>query len=152
MKIVFLHGLESSPFSTKATFLRSMGHDVVAPHLPKDMWDESITAARQAIEEHKPDVVVGSSRGGAVAMAALTALPRVPTVLVAPAWVKYAPWATIPSDVSIIHSIEDDVIPYEHSEKLSKMFGAKLIAAGISHRMSDDEALQTILSTCEAML
>ena len=52
MKIVFLHGLESSPNSTKATYLRSMGHDVVAPHLPKDLWEQSVMEARRAIEQH----------------------------------------------------------------------------------------------------
>ena len=102
MKIVFLHGLESSPNSTKATHLRAHGHDVVAPHLPKDLWEHSVMEARRAIEEHQPDVVVGSSRGGAVAMVAMMATPRVPAVLIAPAWQKYAPWATIPT-VSYTH-------------------------------------------------
>tara|TARA_B100000131_G_scaffold292181_1_gene306391 strand:- start:331 stop:780 length:450 start_codon:yes stop_codon:yes gene_type:complete len=148
MKILFLHGLESSPNSRKVTFLRDMGHDVIAPLLDKNDWEQSVLAARNAIHVHDPDVVVGSSRGGAVAMAAH---PRVPTVLVAPAWVKYAPWETVSGRTVIIHSIEDEVIPYEDSEKLRKMFGAKLIAAGASHRMSDTEALEAILSTCEAM-
>ena len=152
MKIVFLHGLESSPNSTKATHLRSMGHDVVAPHLPKDLWEQSVEEARRAIEQHQPDVVVGSSRGGAVAMTAMNTLPRVPVVLVAPAWMKYCPWATTPSDTVVVHSIEDEVIPHEDSEKLRKHFGVKLVYAGTSHRMSDPEALEAITAACEGFI
>ena len=116
MKIVFLHGLESSPNSTKATYLRSMGPDVVAPH------------------------------GGAVAM---VARPSVPLVLVAPAWSKYAPWATVSGDATILHSDKDDVVPIEDSEALSRTFGARLIQVGDGHRMSDPVALAAILDACK---
>jgi predicted alpha/beta hydrolase family esterase len=147
MKILFLHGLESSPNSTKATFLREKGHDVIAPELDKNNWEQSVLAARHAIMSHNPDVVVGSSRGGAVAMAAR---PAMPLILVAPAWVKYAPWATISARTTVIHSIEDDIVPFEHSEKLRDVFGANLIEAGMGHRMSDFDALAAILSAVEA--
>lgn len=146
MKILFLHGKESSPNSTKATFLRGKGHEVIAPELDANDWEQSVLAARQAILVHEPDVVLGSSRGGAVAMAAR---PQSPLVLVAPAWVKYAPWATISSGTIVIHSTEDEVIPYHESEKLSSIFGANLIEAGMSHRMSDFDALAAILAACE---
>jgi predicted alpha/beta hydrolase family esterase len=146
MKILFLHGLESSPNSTKATFLRDSGHEVIAPELDRDDWDQSVSAARRAITVHEPDVVVGSSRGGAVAMAAM---PSAPLVLVAPAWAIYAPWATVSGRTTVIHSRDDDIIPYEESEKLRKLFGVELIEAGISHRMSDHGALEAILHACE---
>ena len=146
MKILFLHGLESSPNSTKATFLRGKGHEVIAPELDRDDWEQSVLAARQALAAHEPDVVVGSSRGGAVAMAAQ---PSVPLVLVAPAWVKYAPWATVSGRTTVIHSREDEVIPYEESEKLQKLFGVNLVEAGMSHRMGDFDALAAILHACE---
>ena len=148
MKILFLHGLESSPNSAKVKFLQSMGHEVIAPALDRDDWEQSVISARNAAAVHEPDVVVGSSRGGAVAMVAQL---KVPTVLVAPAWVKYAPCATTSGRTVVIHSIDDDVVPYRDSEKLRKMFGTKLIAAGTSHRMNDSEALEAILSTVEVM-
>lgn len=146
MKILFLHGKESSPNSTKATFLRGKGHEVIAPLLDAHDWEQSVLAARQAIFEHSPDVVVGSSRGGAVAMAAQ---PTLPLVLVAPAWVKYAPWSTISSNVTVLHSAEDEVIPFCESQRLSSIFGARLIEVGMSHRMSDFDALDAILAACE---
>tara|TARA_E500000331_G_scaffold352703_1_gene401838 strand:- start:8805 stop:9254 length:450 start_codon:yes stop_codon:yes gene_type:complete len=146
MKILFLHGLESSPTSSKAQFLRGLGHEVIAPALDKSDWEQSVMAARNAVSVHEPDVVVGSSRGGAVAM---VAAPKLPMILVAPAWVLYAPWATISGRTTIIHSIEDELIPFEQSEKLKSMFGAKLIAAGTSHRMSDSEALEAIAAAVE---
>ena len=149
MKIVFLHGLESSPNSTKATYLRSMGHDVVAPHLPRDLFEQSVAEARRAIAAHKPDVVIGSSRGGAVAM---VARPSVPLVLVAPAWSKYAPWATVSGDATILHSDKDDVVPIEDSEALSRTFGARLVQVGDCHRMSDPKALAAILDACREVV
>ena len=151
MKILFLHGRESSPNSTKVTFLRGKGHEVHAPVLDKDDWEQSVLAARHAIEHFHPDVIVGSSRGGAVAMAAChTAQARtIPMVLVAPAWVKYAPWATCNGLAIVVHSIDDEVVPYHHSEKLQHLYGARLISAGMSHRMTDFEALDAIQTACE---
>jgi hypothetical protein len=151
MKILFLHGKESSPNSTKATFLRGKGHEVHAPVLDKDDWEQSVLAARHAIDHFHPDVIVGSSRGGAVAMAA-TLAPQartIPLVLIAPAWIKYAPWATCNGLTIVIHSIDDEVVPHHHSEKLQRLYGAKLITAGMTHRMIDYEALDSILAACE---
>ena len=79
----------------------------------------------------------------------MAARPSVPLVLVAPAWVKYAPWATVSGRTTVIHSRDDEVIPYEESEKLQKIFGVNLVEAGMSHRMGDFDALAAILHACE---
>jgi len=60
MKIVYLHGLRSSPHSYKCQVLRDSGHEVVAPELPADDWIQSIINARNAIAGsttiiHSPD-------------------------------------------------------------------------------------------------
>ena len=89
MRIVFLHGRMSSPNSRKCEFLRKNGHEVFAPKLISHNWEQSVTAAREMLEEVKPDLVIGSSRGGAVAMATNTTIPM---ILICPAWGKYAPW------------------------------------------------------------
>tara|TARA_R100001082_G_C4339886_1_gene149611 strand:- start:142 stop:603 length:462 start_codon:yes stop_codon:yes gene_type:complete len=143
MKIMFLHGLESKPGGSKPTYLSYHGHTVLNPSLPKDSWDDSVKIARALFEQELPDVVVGSSRGGAVAIAARLSVPKL--VLVAPAWAKYCPWGTIPSTATILHSKSDDIVPYSDSELLAHTFGAELIETGADHRMNDEFALEKML-------
>jgi len=69
MKILFLHGLESKPGGTKARKLEEAGHEVLNPALPKHSLEESITIAQLLVDYESPDIIVGSSRGGAVATA-----------------------------------------------------------------------------------
>ncbi len=83
MRIVYLHGRMSGPNSQKCKFLRENGHEVYAPRLISHDWGQSVTAAREIMEKVKPDLVIGSSRGGAVAMATNS---TVPMVLICPAW------------------------------------------------------------------
>ena len=144
MKILFLHGLESKPGGTKPKALEAAGHEVIEPRLSKEDWEGSVAAAREAYEEHSPDAIVGSSRGGAVAMAAQ--LPLNKMVLVAPAWKKYCPTCTISPETVILHSRQDDVISFDDSRLLSQMYGAQLISVGSDHRMNDSEALTAIVS------
>lgn len=143
MKILFLHGLESRPGGRKPSALKTAGFDVIEPVLPRDDWNASVEGAINAYEEHMPDIVVGSSRGGAVAMAAN--LPAKKLVLIAPAWKKYCPNCTIAPTTTILHSPEDEVISFADSRLLSKMFGAELVIAGDDHRMNDSGALAKLM-------
>ena len=68
MKILYLHGLNSTPGGIKPTYLLSHGHTVLNPALPDDDFDAAVRIAQVEFERNHPDVVVGSSRGGAVAM------------------------------------------------------------------------------------
>ena len=68
MQILFLHGWTSVPGGKKPTFLKEHGHDVLNPSLPDDDFPESVRIAEVEHNRHHPDVIVGSSRGGAVAM------------------------------------------------------------------------------------
>ena len=68
MKVLFLHGWTSTPGVRKPTFLVSQGVEVLNPALPDDDFDESVRIAQAEYDQHNPDVVVGSSRGGAVAV------------------------------------------------------------------------------------
>ncbi len=140
--ILFLHGLESSPTSSKVQFLINQGHEVVAPALPKGSWSQSLAIAQSAVEKSSPDVIVGSSRGGAVAMNINRG--RAKLILVAPAFKKYGNAHQVPSGTVIVHSPNDEVIPFDDSVKLAMDSGAMLVAGGKSHRMSDSEALAKI--------
>ena len=68
MKILFLHGWQSTPGGLKPTYLKDHGHEVLNPALPDDDFDAAVRIAQAEFDRHQPDVVVGSSRGGAVAM------------------------------------------------------------------------------------
>ena len=143
MKVVYLHGLQSSPLSFKRYALERCGHEVIAPSLSAHSWEESVLTARETIELAGADVVIGSSRGGAVAMACKI---KVPLVLIAPAWIKYCPWATISANTSILHSRADEVVAYEDSETLAHAFGATLIDVGACHRMNDAAAIKALVA------
>jgi|TARA_R110000787_G_scaffold73141_1_gene162924 predicted esterase YcpF (UPF0227 family) len=142
MKVVYLHGWLSSPLSYKVQVLRENGFQVLAPELPAEDWGQSVINARKAIKEFAPDVVVGSSRGGAVAMASNKSTPA---ILIAPAWKKFCPWGTIAASTTIIHSPDDEVVAFDDSVELAHTFGAMLVEAGQNHRMQDDEAIGAIL-------
>src|SRR4051794_24002622 len=68
MKVLFLHGWQSVPGGVKPTYLKDHGHEVINPKLPDEDFAEAVRIARAEFDTHKPQVVVGSSRGGAVAM------------------------------------------------------------------------------------
>ena len=68
MKILFLHGWHSTPGGVKPTYLKDHGHEVLNPALPDDDFDAAVRIAQAEFDQHHPDVVIGSSRGGAVAM------------------------------------------------------------------------------------
>lgn len=68
MKILFLHGWTSTPGGLKPSYLKNHGHAVLNPALPDDDFPAAVAIAQAEFDQHRPDVVVGSSRGGAVAM------------------------------------------------------------------------------------
>src|SRR5207244_7027857 len=68
MKVLFLHGWQSVPRGVKPTFLAQHGHEVINPALPHEDFEQAVRIAQAEFDKHQPDVVVGSSRGGAVAM------------------------------------------------------------------------------------
>jgi predicted esterase YcpF (UPF0227 family) len=87
MKILFLHGWNSVPGGVKPTYLAQHGHDVINPKLPDEDFTEAVRIAEAEFDKHQPDVVVGSSRGGAVAMNINSGEAKL--VLLCPAWSKY---------------------------------------------------------------
>jgi len=84
MKILFLHGWQSTPGGVKPTYLKNHGHEVLNPALPDDDFDAAVRIAQAECDRHHPDVVVGSSRGGAVAMNIDSR--ETPLVLLCPDW------------------------------------------------------------------
>ena len=146
MTLLFLHGLHSIPGGVKPTYLKDHGHTVLNPALPDDDMEQAIRIAQAEFDQHHPDVVVGSSRGGAVAMNINSGEARL--VLLCPAWKKYGTARTVMPGTVILHSRADDVVPFADSEELAKISGATLIEVGNDHRLADPEPLAAMLRAC----
>ena len=147
MKILFLHGWQSVPGGVKPTYLKDHGHEVINPALPHEDFAGAVRIAQAEFDKHMPQVVVGSSRGGAVAMNIDSGEARL--VFLCPAWKKYGTARTVKPDTVILHSRADDVIPFADSEELAKTSGATLIEVGTDHRLADPEPLAAMLRACE---
>jgi hypothetical protein len=80
----FLHGWTSVVGSRTPTSLKEHGHEVLNPALPDEDFGESVRIAKVEYIQHQPDVIVGSSRGGAVAVSMQS--NDTPLVLLSPAW------------------------------------------------------------------
>ena len=149
MKILFLHGWQSVPGGVKPTFLAQHGHEVINPKLPDEDFNEAVKIAQAEFDRHQPAVVVGSSRGGAVAMNINSGDARL--VLLCPAWKKWGTVKAVKPDTVILHSKADDEVPFAHSEELvrnSGLPGTALIEVGTDHRLADPEPLAAMLRTC----
>lgn len=147
MKILFLHGWNSTPGGVKPTFLHQQGHEVINPALSDEDFAAAVQIAQAEFDRHRPDVVVGSSRGGAVAMnirSGDTAL-----VLLCPAWKRWGTAQTVQPTATILHSQADETIPFADSEELARTSGCTLVEVGTDHRLAEPEPLAAMLKACE---
>jgi hypothetical protein len=147
MKILFLHGWQSVPGGVKPTFLQASGHEVLNPKLPDDDFAAALRIAQETFDRHQPEVVVGSSRGGAIAMNMNVGASRL--VLLCPAWKKFGSSRTVKAGTVVLHSRKDDVVPFADSEELVRNSGLQqsaLIEVGSDHRLADPESLHTLLA------
>jgi hypothetical protein len=149
MKVLFLHGWNSVPGGVKPTYLNDHGHEVINPALPHEDFGEAVRIAQAEFDQNRPQVIVGSSRGGAVAMNIKCGEARL--VLLCPAWKKYGTAKTVKPGTVILHSRADDVIPFADSEELVRNSGlpaSALIEVGNDHRLADPEPLEKMLAAC----
>ena len=111
---------------------------------------EAVRIAQAEFDKYRPTVVVGSSRGGAVAMSIKSGGARL--VLLCPAWRKFGTAMIVKPGTVILHSRADDVIPFAHSEELVRNSGlpaSALVEVGVDHRLADLEALEAMLRACK---
>jgi hypothetical protein len=148
MKILYLHGWHSLPGGVKPSFLAEQGLEIHDIELPDEDFAAALTIAQAAYETLKPDKIVGSSRGGALAMNLdAGATPR---VLLCPAWKRWGNATRVPPGTLILHSREDEVIPFADTLELLANSGlsedAALRVTGHDHRLADPESLQALLA------
>ena len=134
----------------KPSYLAQHSHTVFNPALPDENFEAAVRIAQAEYDRHRPDVVVGSSRGGAVAMNLDS--EDTPLVLLCPAWKKYGTVKTVKPGTTILHSRADDVVPFSDSEELVRSSGlpaSALIEVGNDHRLADPEPLAAMLEACK---
>lgn len=152
MKILFCHGWHSVPGGIKPSYLKDAGHTVLNPCLSDDDFDAAVRTAQAEYDQHQPDVIVGSSRGGAVAMNIESRDTFL--VLLCPAWKNWGTVTKLKPQATILHSRKDDVIPFSDSEELVANSGLPpetLIDVGDDHRIADPEPVKAMLDACERL-
>ena len=122
IRVHFIHGLEGSPSGAKARLL-ARHFATVTPAMDTSDFEGCVAQhAALLAEGDGPDVVAGSSFGGAVAVALLQRGHwSGPTLLLAQAALLYDLPPELPAGVPvwIAHGSGDDVVPPEHSRRLA---------------------------------
>lgn len=139
-RILYLHGSKAGPFGNKTAFLEHLGHEIVArprlpyPNHPRRSWrwlkayfcqhwfEEAVAVAQDCVTTCCPDVLVGSSMGGAVAMNLVSS--DLPQVLISPAWaawslLRFGKARNIKPATVLIHGDQDWMVFSRYSRYLS---------------------------------
>jgi hypothetical protein len=151
LKVLFLNGYGARPGTVHSTLLKVVGHTVVEPDLPDHNFARSVALAQRVFNRHHPDVVVGWSRGGAVAMS--INVKHASLILMAPAWKHWGTMATVKPEVAILHSPQDELVPIDESRALLRNSGlseGRLVAVGEGHRMIDEAAVLALSEAVES--
>ena len=166
-KVIFLHGMESSPRGTKATYLGEH-FGAISPALRHLRLTEQVDATQQILGE-KPAVIVGSSLGGLAALGLANRCPERISLLIllAPAVGTFSQASfaeeekirpglyreacefaklTIPEEVpsTIIHGMEDSVVDSAAVIALcSRSKSSNLILVHDDHPLSNSRQIIT---------
>lgn len=148
IRVQFAHGLESSPQGNKARLLAAH-FTALTPSMNTRDLEQCVQVHARALETFQPNLLVGSSFGGAVVVALLMrGLYRGPTLLLAQAALRYFPDAQLPPDVpvTLVHARQDEVIALADSERLART-GTPGLVRLIAR--DDDHALGGLCSSGE---
>lgn len=161
-KILFLHGKEGTCQGRKVQYLKKLQkYDVCCePYntgekgsAGRDSIPGCVETITQAIQTHKPDLLIGSSFGGGVLLKLLqTGAWTKPCIMLAGAGIRYGMEPTLPNDIPIIliHGTEDTLIPLDDSVQLTRSSAlAKLIVILDDHPL---HALVTQTNILEAAI
>lgn len=122
LRVQFIHGLEGSPKGSKARVL-ARRFETRTPTMDTQDFEACVACQAETLASFRPDVLVGSSFGAAVAVALLErGLWRGPTLLLAQAALRQRSDARLPEDVTVwlVHGRQDEVIDPADSRKLAQ--------------------------------
>lgn len=148
IRVQFIHGLEGSPQGTKAQ-LFARHFDARTPAMDTSDFSACVALHEQVLREFQPHVLVGSSFGGAVAVALLHRQAwRGPTLLLAPAVFHYPVPRALPEGVRvwIVHGRQDNVVPIEESRMLAATGSPGLVRL---IEVEDDHSLSNTVARSE---
>ena len=144
--VVFAHGKESGPWGTKFRHLVHIAKrhraQVLSPNYG-DLADPGQRVARLLaldLPPHDDLILVGSSMGAYVALAAADKLRPCGLFLMAPAvgMPGYGDLPLLPADlpVCVVHGWRDDVVPVDNVIRYAASVGATLHLLDADHRLS----------------
>ncbi|MYH34727.1 MAG: alpha/beta fold hydrolase [Gammaproteobacteria bacterium] len=157
--VLFSHGQESGPWGTKITALAQDARDagLEADSIDyRGMPDPAARAAKLVVrmrESSDEILLVGSSMGGYVAVAAAQRQPAAGLFLMAPAlavpgWPKLG--ETVSAPAFIVHGWQDEIVPIEWSIDFARVNKARLHLLNAGHSLT--EALDEIRALFGAFL
>lgn len=129
LRVQFIHGLEGSPQGSKARLLAAH-FETQTPAMDTQDFEACVARQAETIGTFRPDVLVGSSFGGGVAVALLErGLWRGPTLLLAQAALRLRPDAKLPANVTVwlAHGQQDEVVDPADSRRLAQTGSADLV-------------------------
>jgi predicted esterase len=100
----------------------------------------------EEIGDFQPDIVIGTSQGGAVAMSLAARYPHAKFILGAPAWkIFHVRPSGLPKDSIILHGKNDGKIPVQDSVELAAETGAELTITNDPHDINFSHILAAVL-------
>lgn len=140
IRVQFAHGLESSPQGAKARYLAAR-FQALTPAMDTGDFPACVALHAAELQRFRPDVLVGSSFGGAVVLELLRRGEwRGPTLLLAQAGLKLGVCERLPEGVPVllVHGTRDDVVDPEHSRRLARTGSpglVRLVEVDDEHRL-----------------
>ncbi|MEP7312336.1 MAG: alpha/beta hydrolase [Pseudomonadota bacterium] len=145
--VVFSHGKDSGPWGTKITALadtaRGEGYEVESvDYRGVESPADRVTRLADVCKNlHGELVLVGSSMGGYVSVAAAATLHARGVFLMAPA--LYMPGLpelrarVLDCPATLVHGWRDDIVPFDQSVRFAKEYGAQLHLVDSDHQLHD---------------
>lgn len=160
-KVVYVGGINSS--GTKGRNLYYDGYDCTVPMMPSHNFTAGLARflpgclkALSGVNSYLaglkdvvlnctktiPDIVVGVSQGGAVAMSLVQKeWVGAKLLLVAPAWRTFGVDSIVPRDTTILHAKRDWVVPLADSQHLMRKNKCRLLKVNDNHYLGQSYGL-----------
>ncbi len=145
LRVQFIHGLEGSPQGAKAQ-LFAQHFTTSTPAMNTKDFESCVVVQETGISSFHPDVLIGSSFGGAVAVELLhRGAWKGPTLLLAQAAFRTGTRTSLPSGcvVWIVHGTNDEVVDIDDSRRLAQTGSSQLVRL---IEVDDDHSLHDMVA------